>query len=356
MTTLYTTEEILSAIYLDNEENGRIWRELIRKLKPTLRIIVKSESDYVENESSLIFSFAKDFDILPESELIDEEDGNAILKHIVEMHKSELSDTNSIILLDISTEEAKNISNTYGIICHPFAIAPIENPLFQSGVEKNVDKNEQPIGWKELFCVDCEIPSNSLIFVDRYLFAKESGITSQDGIDNVFDILINVLPKSLGVDYHILIIFDATTLKTSENDTFERISNSINKLKKRLSKIYNYKFIIETLSIDSNAKYYNETHNRRVLSNYFIVRVDRSLKAFRNNQSLYSQTLWLDCIASKGIIPQTTSDIPAKELRKYLNNIRIAVNQLKTIKGQVLFSQNGISHVPLGNISNRLLK
>ena len=356
MTTLYTTEEILSSIYLDNEENGRVWRELIRKLKPILRIIVRNESDYVENESSLIFSFAKDYDIQPESECVEEGDGNAILKHIVDTHKSELSDTNSIILLDISTEEAKSITNTYGIICHPFAVASIENPLFQEGIEKSVDKDEQHIGWQGLFCDDCEIPSNSLIFVDRYLFSKEGWITSQDGIDNVYEILNIVLPKSLGVDYHILIIFDATTLKSTDGDTFQRISKRINTLKRRLSRPYN--IIIEMLSLDRNTLYsndYNATHNRRILSNYFILRVDRSLKAFRENHSLYSQSLWLDWSASKGIVRQTKSDLPAKELRKYINDIKKAVRQLKTVKGEILFSQNGNSHVTLGNISNRLL-
>ncbi|MDE6480484.1 MAG: hypothetical protein K2L45_09455 [Muribaculaceae bacterium] len=354
MTTLYTTEEILSSIYLDSENKGQVWCDLIRKLKPALRIITKNDSDYAENEESLIFSFAKDFDILPDPEYVDESDGSAILKHIIDMHKSVLSDNNSIILLDIPTEEAQNISDTYGIICHPFAIVPIVNPLFQEGIEKNVDKDEQPIGWKELFCADCEIPSNSLIFVDRYLFSKEGWITSQDGIDNVYDILNNVLPKSLGVDYHVLIVFDATTLKSTDGDTFQRISTRINTLKKRLSRPYN--IIIETLSLDRNTQYYNETHNRRILSNYFLLRVDRSLKAFRENQSLYSQSLWLDWCASKGIVRQTKSDLPAKELRKYLNDIKKAVRQLKAVKGDILFSQNGNSHIPLENISNRLIK
>ena len=356
MATLYTTEDILSNIYLDNENKGRGWLELIRKLKPTLRIIVTNGSDYAENESNLINLIAKDFDIIPNHECVDETDGSAILKHIVETHKSELSDTNSIILLDISTEEAKNISDTYGIVCQPFEEDINNNPLFQEGIEKNVYKDEHPKGWQDIFCSDCDIPSNSLIFVDRYLFSKEGSITSQDGIENVYDILNSVLPKSLGVDYHILIVFDASTLNSNDGDTFQRISTHLNKLKERLRRTRKYNIIIETLSLDRNTPHYNETHNRRILSNYFILRVDRSLKAFRESHSLYSQSLWLDWSASKGIVHQINSDLPDKELRQYLSKIRKAIKQLKSVKGAVLFSQNGNPKIPLENIHNRLVK
>lgn len=354
--TLYTTEEILSSIYHDEDNKYTVWYDFIMKLCPNLKVVVNSHSDYEDNNNNPIFLIQHDLGSQTDIDYFDETDGNIILRHIVDMHNSELSESNAIIILDVSEEEAKNISEVYGIICHPFHIEPIKNPLFQEGIEKSVDKNEQQMGWQKLFSADCEVPSNSLIFVDRYLFSKEGRITSQDGIDNVYDILLNVLPKSLDVDYHILIIFDATTLKSADGDTFERISTRINTLKKRLSKNYDYKILIETLSLDRNTQYYNETHNRRVLSNYFMLRVDRSLKAFRATQSLYSQSLWLDWIASKGIVRQTKSDLPAKELNKYLRDIRKAVKQLKSVRGQVLFSQNGNSNILLENISNRLLK
>lgn len=354
MATLYTTEEILSSIYYDEDNKYTVWYDFIMKLSPNLKVVVNSRSDYEDNNNNPIFLIQHDLGRLPDIDCFDETDGNIILKHIVDMHKSELSGSNAIIILNISEEEARRITDTYGIICHSFFANPVANPLFKEAIEKNVEENEQPIGWRALFGLNREVPSNSLVFVDRYLFANDRTITSQDGIDNVYDILNNVLPKSLGVDYHILIIFDATTLKSTEGDTFQRISTQLNKLTKRLNRPY--RIIIETLSLDRNTQYYNETHNRRILSNYFILRVDRSLKAFRNNQSLYSQSLWLDCIASKGIVHQTASDIPAKELSKYLNNIRKAVKQIKTIKGQVLFSQNGNSKIPVDNITNRLLK
>jgi len=217
------------------------------------------------------------------------------------------------------------------------------------------------------FCLlfsDYVSPSNSLIFIDRYLFSEDSnGLKSEDGINNVFDILNKILPHTLDKEYHILLVFDASTLSKSplnnnsnanESYTpFKRISTQINSLKKRLNRTYN--IVIETVSIDHNCGYYSDTHNRRILSNYFIIRAEHSLKAFRDSKSLYSQSLFLDWGASKGIVRSRKSDVPANALNKCLKGIKNAINQLKESKEPPSFSQNGNSNISIQEIKNRLL-
>ena len=152
--------------------------------------------------------------------------------------------------------------------------------------------------------------------------------------------------------YHILFVFDASTLSIHSGDTFENIAKQLNKLVVRLARPYN--IIMESVSIDHNDMNYDETHNRRILSNYFIVRVDRSLKAFRPTHSLYSQSMFLDWGASKGIIHSKRSDVPAKALGKYIKEVKIAIGQLKKSVGQVPFAKNG-EILPIKDISHRFI-
>ena len=354
MLALYTTEQIVSSIFTDNENKYDAWYDFITKLRPNMKILLAEDTDYDDNEFNPVYMFQKDYDIDVEPQYTEDVGENSDLAKIESMQLASISDPCAVIILDVDANTAKKISEKYGVICHSFSESPLLSPLFQEGIEKNIQNNEKNRGWNEIFLSGNVSPSNSLVFVDRYLFSKDSnGITSQDGIDNVFEILNHILPTSLDVDYHVMLVFDATTLETALGDTFANISTSINRLKRRLNRPY--QIIIETLSIDHNDMNYDETHNRRVLSNYFLVRAEHSLKAFRADKSLYSQSLWFDWAASKGIIYQKHSDAPAKALFNYLREVRRAINQIKKSKGTVPFTQNGNSHIDITSIKNRLM-
>lgn len=354
MMALYTTEQIVSSIFRDNEKRYDAWYDFITKLRPEMKILLDVDTDYEDNDYNPVYMFQKDYDIQVDPQFLEDVGDDSDLAKIASMQLSSIPDPCAIVILDVDTETANKISQKYGVICHSFSESPLTSPLFQEAIERNVENQESKRGWHELFLKGTTFPSNSLVFVDRYLFSKDSnGITSQDGIENVYEILNHVLPANLGVDYHVLLVFDASTLSTAIGDTFERISTQINGLKKRLNRPY--QVIIETLSIDHNDMNYEETHNRRILSNYFIVRVDRSLKAFRANKGLYSQSLFLDWAASKGIVNQKRSDAPAKALYKYLREVRKAVTQIKKAQGAVPFTQNGNNRIAVSSMAHRLI-
>ena len=105
-----------------------------------------------------------------------------------------------------------------------------------------------------------------MIFIDRYLFSDDSnGILTQDGLDNVYEILNKALPEKLGVDFHVLLIFDATAMGKNPL-TFEELSLKLEQLRKRIRRPFD--IIIEAISINHSDFNYDETHNRRILSNY----------------------------------------------------------------------------------------
>lgn len=340
MLSVYTTEKIVTSIFKDSENKYDAWYDFITKLRPTMNVLLNEDTDYDDNDYNPVYMFQKDYDIEVEPEYLEEVGEQAFLTLVSTLTPDVINDSHAIFILDIDEDKAAEISQKYGVICHSFNTHPESNPIFQEGIEKNVEKKEKGRGWHELLVSDTVFPSNGLIFVDRYLFSKDSdGITGQDGIDNAYEVLDRILPMNLGVPYNVLFVFDASTLSVHNGVTFDTISTQLKNLKTRLKRPYDV--IIETISIDHNDMNYDETHNRRILSNYFIVRVDRSLKAFRPTHSLYSQSIFLDWGASKGIIHSKRSDAPAKALFKYIREVKAAVNQLKKSVGQVPYSKNG---------------
>lgn len=352
MVTIYTTEKIIATIFQDSDDKYQPWYDLIIKLKPRLKVLLSIGTDYGCNDYNPVYAFEKDYDIDVECEYLEGVRDNAYLSKVIKMELTSVSDPFAIFILDVSKEKAKQISEKYGVVCQTTALSPKSTPIFQESVEKNIDKNEMREGWKEIFTEENTIPSNFLVFIDRYMFSEDSnGITAQDGISNISEILDYSLPKELGVDYHILMVFDGTLVDKSTS--FSSISSKLNKLKNQLNRPYH--IIMEAVSIDRNDFNYDETHNRRILSNYYIVRTEHSIKAFRNGHGIYTQTIWLDWLASKGIVSHKLSDTPSKALYKYIKETKCAIEQLKKKCGETLFSQNGNCKVSIKEISHRMI-
>lgn len=349
MLSIYTTEDIINTIVQDDSDKYLAWFDFISKTKPTMIVSLNVESDYEVNDAHPLFCLEQNYDI---EVVLDNEEDDVISK-ILSSENFELTNGNSIFILDVDEGTAQNISNKYGVICHSFCIPAKENQLFQEGIEKNVDKNEYNLGWQNVICSTPVTPTNALIFVDRYLFSSDSKgqITAEDGINNVYEILDQTLPKKLCMDFHVLLVFDAT--KSESQIQFDKICTRINKLKTKLKRPYN--ILIELLSINSSNFNYSETHNRRILSNYYLIKVDHSLKAFRNGNCLYSQSISLDYAASKGIVRQKASDVPIKSINKYIRELKVAIEYMIEKRIPVQFAQNGNSHIPINNILNRLI-
>lgn len=264
MLSIYTTENIISTIFRDNENKYDAWYDFITKLRPTMKVLLDEDTDYDDNEYNPVFMFEKDYDIQVEPEYTDEVGENSYLSRIEKMELNGVADPFAIFILDIDEDTANRISEKYGVVCHALSSKTTSNPIFQEGIEKTVERQETRKGWMELLTGKNTTPSNHLIFIDRYLFSDDSnGITQQDGLDNVAEVLEMALPSKLGVDFHVLLIFDATEM--GKNMTFNQLSTKLNAIKKHIKRPYN--IIIEALSINHSDFNYDETHNRRILSN-----------------------------------------------------------------------------------------
>ncbi len=349
MLTLYTTENVLTEIYLSSDEDDLyVWYSFITKDNLCSELYVKFNVDSdSENPENPVFWLAHDKNI-PLNNL-------TFLSQVINLTLNEINDPYAVFLLDISPELAKQISSKYGVICHSLQKHPKSNPLFIESLDISILQNKKGKDWDYLLSPESVLPSNSVIVIDRYLFAKQGTSGESEGIENIYNILNNILPHNLEIEYHVLIVFDSTKNDTRSDSTFSKIATKINKLKNKLNR--EYPIVIETMSIDSNNGFYSDTHNRRIVSNYFIIRADHSLKAFKNSIGICTQVISFDWAASKGIVSSKRSDLPAKSLFSVIEGIKKAIEQYKESKDpdMVNFSQNGRS-TNIKDLKNRLIR
>ncbi len=215
-----------------------------------------------------------------------------------------LENPNAVFLLDIETEKAEKIQKQYGVICQ--SIDSINDEILTRAYEYDLSKDQEGVDWSVYFNnTNQYLPSNALIICDRYMFSADSNSgpkTAQRAVDlglaNVKCIMNSVLPKKHNDVYNILIVFDSTTL-SNENQMFESIVADLKNFAKGYKRSRHYKLKIDLISVDHDCANYSELHNRRIISNYFVVRADHRLRAFDQNKSTTTQTIFFDALFSK---------------------------------------------------------
>ena len=103
------------------------------------------------------------------------------------------------------------------------------------------------------------------------------------------------------------------------------------------------------------------THNRRIISNYFILKAEHKICAFKSHYegqsvSICGQNVSIDKLYSRGLLDK--SDPPAKghksDLTKYRNIIKILTEGEDRGSTNYYFAQNG-QEKPITELKNRLL-
>ena len=225
-------------------------------------------------------------------------------------------------ILDVDKIKANEIQKDYGVICqsdNDIEDGNISDILFyKKGISSEI--NDTSSSWGE-FLIDAKtIPSNFLIINDRNLFVNDDNLHKK-GIENLIEILKSILPDSLICEYHILIV-------TCEFKRGIELSKIAMCLSKEMKNIRPYPVIIEIVHMKSHScTHYDKTHNRRLISNYSVMRVDHKIKAFDGNKSLCDQNIDFHTIYSDGI--NNNSDCPEKTHRKTIKDITLILNHGK---------------------------
>ena len=316
---LYKVMRLLKTLYVSADEPDNGWAEHLKQLHGIS--VDYSKSDYI--------------------------------KGVKEYPEMVLQNPSSLFILDIPIVDANNIRTSYGVLC-----INGENPniaqLIDTNNEHTTDDNE-PLGngWSTVLKSVRNLPSNALLLTDRYLFSGYSQ-KAGNGIDNVRSILDTLLPEKFIGEYHVTIVFDNES-KNVKYTSFKEIATQLNKVKQGLHR--DYPINMEVLGITPDCDLYNELHNRRIISNYYIIKVEHKLAAFNGNrgtcmQTITPQTLFtIDSLNRNSTPPLKAIDHAIADIR----NFSLSVSKTDD-SSDYYYALNGKLMEKCTGIKNRLLK
>ncbi len=270
MFTVYTEKETFEEILIFNDEYPN-WNAILLN---HAEVCINLDKDNYDAESlnidSIIFHYIHltgGRELFPLS---------VFFKALYDDPMLVVNNPRSVFFLDLIEAEAKAIQRKTGNIV--FGKEMI-NDMILSGtffkfLEKNaIYENQGKLGWK-LLLHDLP-PLNAVIITDNFLFHNEDGIR---GTRNLLNILESILPEDLETEFHICLL--AQEPPERNNAWCKRKVEEIKLQIEKLGKSYPVKFEL----------IFSETiHNRMVISNYFVVAMDKGFAVFSSadNKTVY---------------------------------------------------------------------
>jgi len=323
-------------------------------------LLTKQNTIYIDKDiysdleqGNALFTFSESYEVQFEKSDVD------FNLEVISNPASVLGEPQGAYLLDIDKGSAETLSRAFGVVCQSTEDLA-DCALAEQECTFTLFKGEKNHSWEELFNSGAKLPSNALIIIDRYIFGYEGATHSgyQDGVDNIKMIMKNVLPDQLCCDYHVMVLF-SDSCSTDNNYSIDKVAEELDDFKNNeLKKPYNIE--IELFSVYHKDPVFSDTHNRRILSNYFMVKAEHLFKVFRQDgTSITTQDLELIRLYSKGL--RDYSDSSVRFISRALNSVSQMKNTAaKTLKfggpgaNEYIFYSNAEVDQPQ-NIKNRLI-
>lgn len=321
---------------------------------------------------------------------------NELVAQLLEKPEQFSQDPFAVYILNISSADAKRIREQYGVLCFSDSTTLRLPPL---RFQKNTFCKKDKVGksWASFLRELSEIPFNTVAINDRYLLPSKAN-ELECSMQNLQDIFAALLPTVNGRSpVHIFVYFDAVDKdwsadfirKNNVNTQFTDLQRLFHRsvqeeFQKKSCAIYDmarsftmnlypvhtycvsyYRGLEKnkkdgTLFMSTYVEGYEQTHNRRILTDYIQISADYGLVAF----SLYGKALKSQALNAKGLFCEglnDKSDIPEERHRMELSSLPGRENAK-----DVLFSKDGklvegaqqimneIGRIPLlGNDHNR---
>lgn len=286
MFTLYTTEDKLTELCLE----GGTWYDIIRNQR-TIYVCNDSDEEEWDISNEILMNLYRGG--------VEIEVDNELAEDIKNDTKSVLELVNPAYILDYSEQEATEISRKYGVIFLPTQNTP-EPAIAETGWTLDTSDDSKEQSW-DFFLSGIKTKYNSLVIIDRYFFSSEYGESLEDSKFN----LRSILPKEQMHKFTVSIIFDIT----KADKEMQELATEVNKIKKTL--VGHTSFDMELISIDSNCYNYDKTHDRFIVSNYFVIDAAHKIKAFRTDKTvLTEQNIHFKYLYSEGIRENDKSSKP----------------------------------------------
>ena len=271
------------------------------------------------------------------------------IRDIREHPETVLQHPSSLFILDITIAEAEIIRTSYGVICMSGKNLSTKF-LIDTNDEHTIDEGEKfGNGWSTVLKSVKDMPSNALLLTDRYLFSATTPKYG-NGIDNVQSILDTLLPKKFLGEYHVTIVFDNES--KSENYKFNDIVYLLDNVKQALHR--DFPINMEIIGITPDSDIYDELHNRRIVSNYYIIKVEHKLAAFNKNVGTCLQTITPQVLFTVDSLNRNSTP-PLKAIDHTIAAIR-DFSKTATRRSDYYYALNAKRMEKCTGIKNRLLK
>lgn len=318
MFTFYTTEDKLTELCLE----GGTWYDIIRNQR-TIYVCNDSDEEEWDISNEILLNLYRGG--------VEIEVDNEVAEDIKKDTKNVLELVNPAYILDYSEQEATEISRKYGAIFLPTQNTP-EPAIAETGWTLDTSDDSKEQSW-DFFLSGIKTKYNSLVIIDRYFFSSEYGESLEDSKFNLRSILNILLPKEQMHKFTVSIIFDIT----KADKEMQELATEVNKIKKTL--VGHTSFDMELISIDSNCYNYDKTHDRFIVSNYFVIDAAHKIKAFRTDKTvLTEQNIHFKYLYSEGIRENDKSSKPEVSQDRILKAVCDAMH---TSKREMLHAANG---------------
>jgi hypothetical protein len=273
-----------------------------------------------------------------------------------------------VFLMDIDPQEARRIQEQYGVICQ--SIAAMDDSILTSVAPDHfeLEYGENGYDWKRVLkgLSIPTFPSNCLIINDRYLFTDDDILGEKvPGYDNVVSLLDALLPKKFNENpqgpeyfpYQVLIIYQPDTnsrLTPAEiKERFDKLATKINKIRLRT---YHISFELIGLNGANKNSFFQNSHNRRIYSNYFTISCDHQIAAFCRSKSRCSQSIEILKHFSK--LDKDGSDQPVKGHNAFVGKLSESISDwMRHVNYEATYrvAKNGNYRLTIHHLENRLV-
>ncbi|MDE5492785.1 hypothetical protein [Elizabethkingia meningoseptica] len=266
---VYADRELLETILLESNRYEN-WNNILKHHSDVY--VNMSQNDYDTDialvEESILFQYLQDTGgkepIPNEQFFIDFEADNSIVENR----------PLSTFFFNKKDVEINSLKKQFGLL---FQNEKINDTILSKKFQKNCNKNDVYnnaglIGWKAIMPIP-DFCYNSLIITDPHLFNNDkliNGVTINFGVENIINFLDLILPKNLGVDFHLLIVSSRQNSGLSE----PKMQSIYNDLNARISVLRLFSIKLELVITPDTI------HRRNSYSNYHLMNCDKGFKIF----------------------------------------------------------------------------
>lgn len=348
MFKVYIDYNKMCDICLEQDDSDTWYKILSKQNSINVDCNVEDDDFYDENNPLLIFSQMNDIKF---------NDASGYMNDVIADNSKVLEQPCGAFILNIDSTKANEIQSRFGVICQ--SVDEMSTGLLTMEDIEIDGPNANGATWGRFPFGALGVPTNTLIIQDRYFFKSDQGENINNTYNNFVDILSTLLPRHFDDVFHVMVIVGAKKDGTAfimprDKVTFENVVDELEKRKKQIESQFGYTITLEVLSIPEGSYKYDKTHNRRIITNYYMIKTEWKLKAFRGKDPLADQTLTSKFLYSKGL--NMLSDPPVNKHTSWISDFRDIIKESKkSLPGYYVYSCDGKHNLSTNDIKNRIL-